>query len=262
MYFDSHCHLDFKIADGELAQAWPQAMSRGITRAVIPGTDPAQWAALPALCAKLDGVQHAVGLHPWWVENWWLDNGQDLGGLRTMLSKSASQAAAIGETGLDKTTHAKASLQTQIDCLEVHVEVAAQLGLPLVLHCVRADAELLEVLQSLPLAAGGMVHSFSGSVETAERYLDLGLHLSFSCAALRFGTKKRKAVAAVPVDRLLIETDAPDQSIERSRTGSPLDVIEVAAFVATERKTSQQRIADVTFQNASQLFHQKRLFTP
>lgn len=98
------------------------------------------------------------------------------------------------------------------------------------------------------------MHSFSGSAEMAKRYLKLGLHVSFSCSALRFSEKKNAAIACVPRDRLLIETDAPDQSAKPDAHGSPLHVIEVAEHVASVRAVSTEEIARITYDNAARLF--------
>ena len=229
---------------------WQEGIDQGVTQAVIPGVSPEQWSALPALCQKLPGTHFAVGLHPWWI-----DNSVDIDELELSLREAAAGAVAIGETGLDQSERGRRTpLERQRELLEVHLRVANDLELPFVLHCVKAHEPMLEVLSQTTLRKGGMVHSFSGSQKVAKQLLDNGLHLSFSCAALRFSNKKNAAIEVVPDDRLLIETDAPDQSADRTRPGSPVDVIEVARQVAKARSGTEEDVTQMTRENAERLF--------
>jgi len=134
--------------------------------------------------------------------------------LVTQLVRAASEhgAVAIGECGLDRRVEARLSLERQREVLDAHVEAAKRTELPIVLHVVRRDGALLDALRPhAPLR--GMVHAFTGGPELAREYVALGLHLSFGGGLTRPNARRvRDAAAVVPAERVLLETDAPDQT--------------------------------------------------
>jgi TatD DNase family protein len=226
---DAHCHLDFEAFDADRDEVLDRAAAVGVRAIVIPGVHPAQWARAAAIVRRGHPrvrLALAVGLHPEHLvlaqEDEARSDGSD--GLheasfdpeslvaQLVLAAHEHGAVAIGECGLDRRVEAQTSLDRQRAVLEAHLEAAKRTGLPLVLHVVRRDGALLDALRPhAPLR--GMVHAFTGGPELAREYVALGLHLSFGGGLTRPNARRaRDAAALVPAERVLIETDAPDQT--------------------------------------------------
>ncbi len=233
---DAHSHLDH-MPVGERGSALERARSAGIIALVVAGVDPPGWSVQRALVAP--GVHHAFGLHPWVVAA--DPDGADacVDQLAVVLARAAPEAVALGEIGLDRL---RGPLDAQKPSFRRQLALARERDLPVVLHVVRAHGHALEILRAdgLP-AAGGMVHGYGGSAESARTCLALGLHLSFGARASRRGDA---ALRIVPRDRLLIETDGPD----------PSTLPAVAARVAELRGESPAEVSGYTALNARRLF--------
>jgi TatD DNase family protein len=147
-------------------------------------------------------------------------------------------------------------MERQIEVLRGHLRLARRFELPVVLHCLKAHDALLALLAEEPLPAGGVLHSFSGSAEQVRAYLRFGLHFSFA-GPVTYETAKKPlaAVRAVPEDRLLLETDAPDQT-PRPHHGrnEPAFIAEIAAAVARSLGATVEDVDAVTTSNARALF--------
>jgi TatD DNase family protein len=215
LYFDSHCHLDFDAFDADRAEVWERAQTLGVRALFVPGIRPEQWSALPQLKRQIPTLCFGVGLHPYFLHE---QSADALSQTLATLAQRASQlgAVAIGECGLDSRI-AKCgglSLEQQIDALVPQLDVAHALQLPVVLHVVGAHGRALQLLQQRgPLPAGGVLHAYSGSAELVPRYAALGLRFGFGGALTRPSARKvKEALRVVPRDRLLLETDAPDQA--------------------------------------------------
>lgn len=213
-----------------------RARAAGVQAFVSVGTSPEGWARQRRL--GLSDVHLAFGLHPWWVDpNWEQAVGQlDLSG-----------AVALGEIGLDRL---RPDLERQQQAYRAQLELARQHKLPVVLHLVKAHDLVGQELNGLE----GVVHSYSGSREQLQPYLERGLHISFSSGALRGGKKVLGALRAVPGERLLLETDAPDQSPRRGERNEPAFLPEVVDFAARARGEEPEVLARVTAENARRLF--------
>jgi TatD DNase family protein len=218
---DSHCHLDDEAYDADRLEVIARARSAGVTGIVIPGFERDEWERLPGVCA-LDPMLHcAVGLHPWYLHL--LDEAELACAIAELpVRAEAYGAIAIGECGLDglKAKRDGAPLSVQVRVLEAHLEVARRLALPVILHCVHAHQGMLELLErGGPLAAGGVLHSYSGSAELVPRYARLNLYFSFAGILTRDNAKRpRRALEAVPRERLLLESDGPDQAPQGAST--------------------------------------------
>lgn len=186
---------------------------------LVPGTHPDTWQRTRR-CAEERGLTWALGVHPWF-----LTEVRDI---------PLDGAFAVGECGLDG---ARPDMELQRRVLRVHLELAREHGLPVLLHCVRAHAVLLEELRAFaPLR--GLMHSYSGSAEMVPDFVRLGLSISFGGVLTWPGAKKaKKAALEVPLDHLFVESDGPDQAVQSRRGGrsEPADVHEVAAAVLALR---------------------------
>jgi TatD DNase family protein len=258
---DSHCHLDSERFDADLAQVMARARAAGITALVTAGVDPDGWRAEDAIARRFPGVFVAYGVHPQLVaiatdaevERWLEELARELeaGALR--------RPVALGETGLDRTSrYPRESLPRQEHAFRAQLRLARAYDLPVMLHVLQAHERALTILKEEGLPArGGVLHSYSGSAEQVAPYLELGLHFSFAGSITYSGARKPKEAArAVPGERLLVETDAPDQTPEARRPGrnEPALLPEIVEAVAVARGEALEDVARCTAQNARRLF--------
>ncbi|HET8722652.1 MAG TPA: TatD family hydrolase [Anaeromyxobacteraceae bacterium] len=254
---DSHCHLDGASFDADREAVLERARRAGVTDVVVPGVEPAGWEPLLRLAAGLPGVHAALGIHPQALPD--LDPAGDdrrLADLEALLRRGG--AVAVGECGLDgPTVEAGVPLDRQRAVLRGHLDIARRLGLPVILHALRAPDAIREELERDGVAAGGVLHSFSGSPDHVGPLAALGLHFSFAGAITWPGARKPAAAARqVPADRLLVETDAPDQAPHphRGLRNEPARLPLVLGAVAAARGEAPEEVERVTTGNARRLF--------
>ena len=168
------------------------------------------------------------------------------------------EVVAIGETGLDRYWD-RTPFPVQQEWFDRHLELAHQRDLPVVIHCRDCQRDIIEQLRSLGRPVRGVLHSFTGTWDDAQAFLDLGLHLSFA-GMLTFTNKSldalRDVAARVPLDRLLVETDSPYLSPHpfRGKTNEPARVALTARRLAEIRGISPAELARITTANARRLF--------
>ncbi|HEX2732594.1 MAG TPA: TatD family hydrolase [Polyangiaceae bacterium] len=262
-YFDTHCHLDFAQFDADRAALWADARSLGLRSVFIPGVSPAQWQRLASIQSDIEGACVGVGLHPHFLSE--LDASERASSIRQMSGLVTTLGAvAVGECGLDGRLPKRGgpSVDEQERALLPQLELAVHLKLPVVLHVVDAHGRVLELLERLgPLPAGGVLHAYSGSAELVPRYCALGLYFGFGGAVTHErAAKARRALACVPKERLLLETDAPDQapagwtSQSGVRRNEPAALLAIAAVIAQILGISEDELAQRTTANAERLF--------
>lgn len=250
---DTHCHFDSPRFDSDRSEVLERARRAGVRALIAPATGPAGWQRL--LSMRGPGVAVALGIHPQLLPD--LDPRADaaaLGELEALLQRG--EAVAVGECGLDGPSVAGAPMERQREVLRAHLQLARRHGLPVLLHCVKAHDALMALLSEEPLPAGGVLHSFSGAPEQIAKYASFGLHFSFAGPVTYEGAKKPlAAVRAVPPARLLIETDAPDQTPRPHRGRcEPAFLADVAEGVARALGSSAAEVAAATAENARKLF--------
>lgn len=252
----------------------------GVSTVAVCGTSPADWEAVLSLCQRgartksggtageaagrsdedcdeLPVLLPSVGVHPWWtgeLPSDWLTR------LRELLV--ANPTAGVGEIGLDRSRRAAttgaADNARQREVFVEQLRLAKELSRPASIHCVAAHGAMLDIcVAEGPFPAGILLHSYSGSAELVNPLAAVGAYFSFSAAVLSTKNAKiHRAVATVPGDRLLIETDSPDQVPHGSGEGvlnEPVTVIKVAKAVADIRETSIEDVAKTTRENAARL---------
>lgn len=259
---DSHCHLDDPRFDSDLEAVLQRARAAGVSSWICAGFSPERAARQRRIAAQHPNIHLAFGLHPWRVAT--CQDDEEAQRLLTQLEGELAQAppslVALGELGLDhlrrfdKDTHPR-----QRRLFRAQLDLARQRELPVILHVVRAHGAVLEVLRGdgLP-AAGGVMHSYSGSAELVREYVDLGLHISFSGAVTHPRAKKLRAAAvSTPGERLLVETDAPDQpphALERDARNEPAHLLKVLESLAQLRETEVRVLAERCDANGRGLF--------
>ena len=250
MYFDSHCHLDHPLLSSDLPGVIAAAKAAGVTGFLVPGVAPAGWAGIASLARRHPEVAAAYGVHP-------MHAGLLTPELLTELQRLSLVAAAIGEIGLDYALAAP-SRAIQQSSFRLQLRLAVRAGLPVLLHCRQAFRDLLTILVEEGVGrVGGGMHAFSGSPETARDCVRLGLHISLAGSVTYKNAVRPLAVAAwTPLERLLLETDAPDLAPEPHRGGVnlPQYLPETATRVAQLRGITRKELARATTANARRLF--------
>ncbi len=203
---DSHCHLDFPDFDGELPEIIARARAAGVTRMVTICTRLRQEPAVRAIAEAHEGVFYAAGTHPMSAAEEPMARLDDLVALARH-----PKFVGIGESGLDYHYTAD-SAAVQRESLHIHIEAARRTGLPLIIHARAADDDMARILTEEHRAGAFrcVMHCFTSGPELARAALDLGFYLSMSgIAAFPKSTDLRAIFAAAPIDRILVETDAP-----------------------------------------------------
>lgn len=252
---DTHCHLDQPAFAPDRDEVLARAAAAGVTGVVVPAIRPREWTALAALRGA--AVRIAIGVHPQAVAE--LDEAE-----RALLARpeealaaaaEAHEAIAVGECGLDGAA-AERPLQERL--LRAHLRVARAMRRPVILHAWRCHDVLPSLLREEGLgAAGGVLHSYSGGAQLVPSYAALGLSFGFAGPVTYPGARRvHAAVRAVPSDRLLIETDAPDQAPHphRGQRSEPAFLVDVVTAVARVRGVAPEAARAQTFANARRLF--------
>ena len=249
--FDSHCHLTHGRFDDDRAAVVARARQAGVSRLVTIASDLDDARAAADLAASFDGVWSTAGVHPHEVAS---ARNSDLEGVRE-LADSRAEVVAIGESGLDFFyEHSPRELQRK--WFEDQLELAHELGLPLVVHSREADADTMAVIRNAPPDARLVLHCFTGGMDLLEAGLESGCYVSFS-GLVSFGNfHAREAVEAVPDDRILVETDSPYLTPvpHRGKRNEPAFVESVIEAVAGIRGESARAVSASTAQNAVRFY--------
>lgn len=249
MLIDTHCHLDDAAFASPLDDVITSAHSAGIGRFVIPGVAPEGWLGIMALAGSHAGVYPAVGLHPMLAERF-------SGEMLSELAGYGRSAVAIGEIGLDYAV-AEPSREAQQAAFRAQLRLAVALEKPVLIHCRRAFKDLLTILRAEHVErVGGLMHAFSGSPEVARDCIALGLAISVAGPVTWNNAVRPVEIARqVPLEWLVLETDAPDMTPEphRGRDNEPRFLLETARIVAEIRGMTLEELAELTTHNAERV---------
>jgi len=283
MFIDTHCHFDFSVFDSDRPEVWKNSQSLGVMAMMIPGVDPDQWACIQRLSCQHDRIYHSVGLHPLWLSSWLsesssMDSKLAQGGwgdarlsdsytehrVNARLECFASRLhqftetfglTALGECGLDKTIAVPLAIQQRF--FDYQVELAARKDVPLIIHARKTHNEVLSTLKRFAPDRGGVIHGFSGSLALAERYWSMGVRIGVGgTITYPRAAKTRETVTRLPLEALVLETDAPDMPISgrQGQRNSPERIPDIAALLAQLRGERVEHIARATTDNARRLF--------
>lgn len=249
--FDSHAHLDAPEFDADRARVLDAARAAGVCEMLVPAVSAATWPALAGLCDPDPGLYPAYGLHPCYLADHRLNH---LAALDDWLCDHP--AAAVGECGLD---HADPGLDhaRQLELLQGQFEIAHHHDLPLVLHARHAFEAMILALRHFGKPLRGVVHSFSGSAEQAREFARLGFSVGIGGPVTYERARRlRRVVATLPMETLLLETDAPDQPGARhcGQRNEPAFLVDVLQCVAGLRDEDPAELAQTTTANARRLF--------
>jgi TatD DNase family protein len=254
LLIDTHCHLDFDSFDRDRDAVIARATESGVERIIVPALDLKNCQKVLDLADRYNLVFAAVGVHPNSSGSWrdeWIDILRELA--------QHDKVVAIGEIGLDYYRD-RSPHHVQRRALSAQLELASELNLPVIIHNRQSDADLIAVLGDSPLMdreRPGVLHSFSASWETAEAALSLGYYLGFTGpVTFKKADELRSIVSRLPLDQLLVETDAPFLAPQqyRGKRNEPAYVTLIADRIAEIHNISLEKLALLTTRNAVQLF--------
>ena len=253
---DTHVHLNFDSFEPDLSSVRLRWREAAVVSLVHSCVHPEEFVRIQAIAHQFPEVSFAVGLHPLDADRWTVNMADQI----LSLARSDSKVVAIGEMGLD--FYKANNYQQQKTVLAAQLAIAAELNLPVIIHCREAAAQMRDLLQDWQTQTGekmrGVMHCWGGTPEETKWFLDLGFYISFSGTVTFKNAKQIQASAQmVKSDRLLIETDCPFLAPvpkRGERRNEPAYVHYVAAAVAHLRGVSLEEIAAQTTQNACELF--------
>ncbi len=272
MLTDTHCHLDFNKFDEDREAVIQRARESGVTRILIPALELESSKAVIQLANSNPSLFAAIGFHPTDLDGW---DDTAIENLR-QLANSAKKVIAIGEIGLDYYWIKESKKQEQQrEVLQQQLKLAQDVNLPVIIHMReendawfgQASIDLLEILtkwqnllriQEHPLAnKPGVLHSYNGNLETAHKAIEHNFYIGVTGpVTYKNAEEKRRIIRQLPLERLLIETDAPFLTPvpHRGKRNEPAFVSHIADKIAEIHMTTREQVAEITSDNAKNLF--------
>lgn len=249
--YDSHAHLDDERFDQDREDIIKSLKSNGISLVVNPGADIKSSRRAMELSYKYSNIFAGVGIHPQEASHY---KEEDLEILRKWAEDP--KVVAIGEIGLDY-YYGKDNKEEQIKLFKEQMRLACEMSLPVIIHMRDATEDTYNILKEYEGKVRGVMHCYSGSVEMAELFMQLGYYISLAGVVTFKNAKAAKDVAkAIPLERLLIETDSPYLTPEpnRGKRNEPKYVKHVADKICELRGISLQELSETTRKNTEELF--------
>lgn len=249
-FIDTHCHLDDPLLYGRLADIISAAGSCGVEGFIVPGIEPQNWGRMISLSRENERIFAAPGLHPLHAGKWDLN-------IAALLKELTPDIVAVGEIGLDY-FEGMPPRELQKKVFRAQLKIARDASLPVIIHCRKAFADTLKILAEEQVEKfGGVMHAFSGSVETARECIALGLKIGVAgTVTWRNAVRPVKIVQEIPLQHLLLETDSPDLPPEahRGKINEPALLSIIARKVAEIKGVAVGYLAAVTTENAKTVF--------
>jgi TatD DNase family protein len=250
---DTHCHLDQDEFRDDLEAVLDRARAAGVEALVSVAVSAASSETMVRLAAAHAALFAAVGIHPNYTHEAAPGDWD-----RVVALVDRRGVVALGETGLDRHWN-YAPFDLQQDYFDRHIRLSQQSGLPFIVHTRECEADVMAMLEAArrrgPLT--GVMHSFTGGADTAARCIELGMYVSFAgMVTFQKSDELRRTAAAVPADRILVETDSPYLAPHplRGKRNEPANIAHTARVVAEARGTSYECFAAQTTSNARRLF--------
>lgn len=252
MLIDTHCHLDAAEFDSDRNLVAEQALQRGLGAIVLPAVARNNFDSVIDVCARHKNCAYALGIHPMYVES---SSLADLEVLEQYVG--TYQPVAIGEIGLDyfltNPRNNPDNIARQTTFFVTQLKIARQYRLPVILHVRNAIDDVLKQLRKYQVA-GGIAHAFNGSFQQAQQFIDLGFKLGFGGAmTYHRALKIRELASKLPLEAMVLETDAPDippEWVGRGLRNSPLELPKIAQVLADLKQVNVSQVIDITSANA------------
>ncbi|MGR5118592.1 TatD family hydrolase [Vibrio astriarenae] len=250
--FDTHCHFDFDVFAEDFDAQLRQATEVGVKRILIPAIGEENWQRLELLSAHHNEIDWALGCHPYFLNQ---NSTKQVDNLIAYYHQTSVRPIAIGECGLDALVSTEMGFQQQI--LQQHIQVANELGLPVLLHCCKAYNDLLRILKQFPIHNGGVLHGFSGSYQQAMQLLEKGILIGVGgVITYPRANKTRNSIRQLPLEGILLETDAPDMPLNhfQGQPNHPKRLPVILSTLSELKQIEKQTIARKIWQNSLSLF--------
>lgn len=255
-WIDSHCHLNFSDFGEDFTQVLERAKQSNISSLISIACEMSEMDAVYTIAQTHECVYASVGIHPHEAKKDLDTYGDEA--IRHELRTRAGlpKVVGLGETGLDYYyEHSPRSVQKEL--FNLHLDIAEETGLPVIIHTRDAEEDTIDILKPRHGKIKGVFHCFSGSQWLAEQALELGFYLSISgVATFSKADELRKTIQTIPLDRLLLETDAPYLAPvpKRGKRNEPSFMLHTASQVATLKEVSLEELSEATVANTKRLF--------
>ena len=274
-FIDTHCHFDFPVFSN-LNKELAKAQEAGVSKIVIPATQQSGWEYLQSLSEQHPSLYYSLGLHPYFLDqhncleqNRFLDQyrflNQHSESSLELLDKALAQrdlkCVAVGECGLDFMLDTplltEQNIQKQYQLFDGQLQLAIKHDLPLIIHSRKSHDKILQRLRNNSPQKGGVIHAFSGSYQQALEYVKLDFYIGVGgVITYQRANKTRQAIAQLPLNRLVLETDAPDMPIlgYQGQPNHPAYLGAIFAALCGLRQEYKEDIARQLWHNSCQLF--------
>lgn len=248
MLIDSHCHLDDASFDVDREQVLQRARQANVFKQIIPAVDLQSWSRIHKISNQFNELYPTYGLHPCYEHQ-----PADLQALEKWLSQH--RAVAVGECGLDFFI-SNANIEQQTYFFKAQLSIAQTFDLPVIIHARRAVDDIIKILKQFK-SLRGVVHSFVGSEQQAKILINQGFLLGFG-GTLTYprANRLRKLVQTLPLESILLETDAPDQPLcgKQGQRNEPAFLPLILNTIAELRQTDPEILAETFFHHTTKLF--------
>lgn len=246
---DSHCHLDFSLFAEDLDEVIANANKNGVGQFVIPGINASQWQGLIEFCQNKQNCHYALGIHPYFLNGY---QSQDIEQLAELINKT--NAIAVGECGIDSAID---NLPLQQQVFEAQIELANRFHKPLIIHHRKSHHLIFQAFKRTKPLYGGAIHAFTGSLQDANKYLDLGFKLGIGgTITYPRASKTREVIKQLPLEALLLETDSPDMPIngKQGERNEPKYLPLILQQLVELKGVTQEEVAQQITYNTQSLF--------
>lgn len=258
-FTDSHCHLDFDTFSTNTAALLNLCHQAHINNIVIPTIGPSNWLKALAFAKKFTSnrvsLHTCLGIHPWFLNEL---TPNSLNELEALLVEHLAKISAIGEAGIDGVIDKEHNnMSEQLAIFDGQLQLAKKYDLPIIVHHRRSHQDIVPLLRKYQLNKAGIIHAFSGSYQQACQYIDLGFKLGIGGTITYPRAEKTiKAVKRLPLESLVLETDAPAMPLFgfQGQDNSPLRLIEIFNTLNTIRSESETDLAIALEQNIREVF--------
>ena len=262
--FDTHCHADFDTFEQGIVLDKGIALDKGIEgyvkeakqaqveKLLIPSIGQSNWKKLDKIAQSHPNVYYALGFHPYFLEQ---ANDEQFSELRQLLSSKTSQCVAIGECGLDFFVDVDRDKQERFFIQQM--ELAKAFELPLIIHERQSYNRLIELIKQHKFTLGGVIHGFSGSEQQALMWIKIGFHIGVGgTITYPRAQKTRTTIAKLPLECLVLETDAPDMPLygHQGNINHSKYLVTTLDELSLIRRESRQLIATQTWKNSHHVF--------
>ncbi|PTP31805.1 deoxyribonuclease [Vibrio splendidus] len=256
--FDTHCHADFEAfeqgftPDQSIDSYLKEAKQAQVEKILIPSIGQSNWSKLDKIAKSYPNVYYALGFHPYFLEQ---ANDEQLSDLRQLLSSKNRQCVAIGECGLDFFFDVEREKQERFFIQQM--ELAKAFELPLIIHERKSYNRLIELLKQHKFTFGGVIHGFSGSEQQALSWIKLGFYIGVGgTITYPRAQKTRTTIAKLPLECLVLETDAPDMPMygNQGNINHSKHLVTILNELFLLRKEPKQSVAAQIWQNSHRAF--------